>query len=419
MAQPRAQLRQAGTGSKINPLRIVARYHRGGKTVTDSRDDDPGSGTRKFSGGDFERAIRREDYKTAATVRGTLRNRSVRPIYVESVEFGLVFEGHRHQDLRFLRHGWQSGSPTGVRSLTSSSESDFPSGPCLVESRAGRDMWLGAVNFADEVSHRPFPADSLFRSAGDSSNGPDPATSSEEIGSETRAVELDAHGSAIVRAPKSRKPAVFCDFDGTFSTRDVGASLAQKFLPELRSGLQRRYERGELGAWDYQLELFEGFAFSSSKLDAFLVDIELDPGASSLVAWCEDQGIPFRILSDGFDYNLERLQAIHGVVFPYSANHLVFEDDCWRISPGGPNPDCGCETGTCKRAIIEAFRRNHPGAYCVHIGDGRVSDLCGAEAADLVFAKGTLGEALRTRGIQYQPFEDLHSVRRHLAQHLA
>ncbi len=872
MAQPLAQLRKEETGSNIDPVRIVVRYLRGGETVTDSRDDDFGSGTRKFSGGDLELAIRREDHKTAATVYGTLRNRSARPIYVESVEFGLVFQGHGHQDLRFLRHGWQSWSPTGVRSLSNDGEKDFPSGPwlrgmyhcqpesrpgwheseiltlvggmvagpfclvgvletgrafgvvrmrpgarspagrpvavdleirlevmlepgetrelegvrvalgseansllerfaelwgtvagarrenrfqagwcswyqffhdvseqdllrnlealaadtsgipvevvqlddgfqaamgdwlepssrfptglarlggmirdagfragiwtapfaasaesrvlslhphwtlqhgdsalrgtynpawsrdgwvyvldpsqaevrqhleetfaalvamgfdylkldflfmpamsgraadasltraerlrsgleairrgageeafllgcgcplgpavgvvdgmrigpdvapswtvnqpvvipgleemmpstrtalrstfarqflhrrlwlndpdclmarsretslsqteagslasgvalsggmvvfsddvpllksneravisdvvklasridaggdrgttrvawpqdadgpCLVESRAGRDMWLGAVNLADEVSRRPFPADSLFYSAGASSNGLDPATSSKQIESETRAFQLDAHGSAIVHAPGSRDPAVFCDFDGTFSTRDVGASLAQEFLPELRSGLQRRYERGELGAWDYQLELFEGFAFSSSKLDAFLVGIELDPGASSLVAWCEGQGIPFRILSDGFDYNLKRLRAIHGVAFSYSANHLVFENDRWRITPGGPNPDCGCETGTCKRAIIEAYRRDHPGAYCIHIGDGRVSDLCGAEAADLVFAKGTLGEALRARGVHYQPFEDLHRVRKYLAQHLA
>jgi 2,3-diketo-5-methylthio-1-phosphopentane phosphatase len=283
----------------------------------------------------------------------------------------------------------------------------------------GGDKWLGAVNLSDDVSRALLPGDSRFYSTDVLSQGLDPTTFGQQIGSEVRDFEVEADGSARVHAPSTRHPAVFCDFDGTFSLSDVGASLAKKFLPERRSDLQRRYERGELGAWDYQVELFEGFAFSSADLDDFLANIELDPGASSLVEWCEDQGIPFRILSDGFDYNLERLQAIHGVAFPYSSNHLVVEEDRWRIAPGSPNPDCGCETGTCKRGIIEAYRTEHPGCYCVHIGDGRVSDLCGAEAADLVFAKGTLLEALRERGVRYQSFENLHSVRQYLAEYFA
>ncbi|MEZ4291133.1 MAG: hypothetical protein R3E53_11600 [Myxococcota bacterium] len=87
---------------------------------------------------------------------------------------------------------------------------------------------------------------------------------------------------------------------------------------------------------------------------------------------------PLRILSDGFDWNLERLQSIHRVHFDFMANHLEYEGDVWRISPGRPNPACGCGTGSCKRGIISAYRAANPGAFCVHIGNGRVSDLCGA-----------------------------------------
>jgi 2,3-diketo-5-methylthio-1-phosphopentane phosphatase len=224
--------------------------------------------------------------------------------------------------------------------------------------------------------------------------------------------------SALLRAAGARELAVFCDFDGTFSQYDVGSALAREHLPELRAALQTRYRKGELGAWEYALELFEGFAFGPEKLNPFLAGIELDPGAGRLVEWCENNRIGFRILSDGFDYNLERLQAIHSVAFAYSANHLDFEDGRWRIRPGGLNPDCECGTGTCKRRVIENHRRDHPGAYCVHVGDGRVSDLCGAEAADLVFAKGTLEAELRARGIHFEPFENLHDVRASLERRL-
>jgi len=214
--------------------------------------------------------------------------------------------------------------------------------------------------------------------------------------------------------PDARRLAVFCDFDGTFSQRDVGAALAQKFLPRERADLQKRYAEGGLGAWEYAVELFDGFDFGPEALDTFLADIELDVGARELLAWCQGRGVGFRILSDGFDYNLDRLQAIHGVRFAYSANHLAFESGRWRISPGGLNPECSCGTGSCKRAILDAHRRRHPGTLCVHIGDGAVSDLCGALAADRVFAKGSLAEALRARGHPFELFDDLSGVCRAL-----
>ena len=63
-----------------------------------------------------------------------------------------------------------------------------------------------------------------------------------------------------------------------------------------------------------------------------------------------------------------------------------------------------------KRAKIESFRSKAPTTTCIHIGNGRVSDLCGAEAADIVFAKETLSEALIERGVPFYAFETLHDV---------
>jgi 2-hydroxy-3-keto-5-methylthiopentenyl-1-phosphate phosphatase len=50
----------------------------------------------------------------------------------------------------------------------------------------------------------------------------------------------------------------------------------------------------------------------------------------------------------------------------------------------------------------------------VHIGNGRVSDTCGALAADLVFAKDSLAIELARRGVDYEPFDTLHDVIAHL-----
>ena len=132
--------------------------------------------------------------------------------------------------------------------------------------------------------------------------------------------------------------------------------------------------------------------------------------ARALLAWCEGRSVPFRILSDGFDRNLDRLQQLHGVRFAYDANRLRYDHGAWKIAAGHPDPSCPCGTGTCKRGRIETFRRRYPGVPVVHIGNGRVSDLCGAQAADRVFAKDTLAEELAERGLPFERFNTLRDV---------
>jgi 2,3-diketo-5-methylthio-1-phosphopentane phosphatase len=210
--------------------------------------------------------------------------------------------------------------------------------------------------------------------------------------------------------PANRPLAIFCDFDGTFSVQDVGSTLAQKLLPEKRKRLWKRFEQGEFTAWTYAIALLDGLVLPEKDLDRFLETIDLDPGARAMLDWCERESVPFRILSDGFDWNLDRLQAMNRIRFVHHANHLEYQGDVWRLSPGRPNPACGCGTGSCKRGLIAAHRARHPDAFCVHIGNGRVSDLCGALESDLAFAKDTLAPALEELGRAYVPFETLHDV---------
>jgi 2-hydroxy-3-keto-5-methylthiopentenyl-1-phosphate phosphatase len=177
-----------------------------------------------------------------------------------------------------------------------------------------------------------------------------------------------------------------------------------------RPAVNARFRKGEITAWESNMELLDGLVFSKSQLEAFLHTIDLDSGAIDLVRWCASRKIFFEILSDGFDYNLDRLQEIHGVNFRYAANRLRIHDGRWQIEAGSPNPDCTCGTGTCKWSWIQTYRAKNPGVVCVHIGNGQVSDLCGALAADVAFAKDTLAPALAARGESYEDFNSLSDV---------
>ncbi|MBW2314508.1 MAG: alpha-galactosidase [Deltaproteobacteria bacterium] len=223
-------------------------------------------------------------------------------------------------------------------------------------------------------------------------------------------LELPGHASALVRAGPQPAVAVFCDFDGTFLVEDVGSTLAKRYAADRRPAAWARYEAGELTAWQYNEQILDGLPCPPEDLEQFLMSVSLDPGASSLVDWCTERRVPFRVLSDGFDCNLDRLMERFDVRFDYECNRLWYEDDVWRIAAGFPNPECGCGTGSCKRGRIEAYRRRHPGVPIAHVGNGRVSDLCGADAADWVFAKDSLAEELEQRGMEFVRFDTLADV---------
>ncbi len=223
---------------------------------------------------------------------------------------------------------------------------------------------------------------------------------------------LAAHASRIrvENGPSHRSLAVFCDMDGTYIDKDVGATLAQEYAGDRRPAAWARYERGEFTAWEYNEEILQGLPISEEALEAFLRTVSLDPGAVALQEWCAKRGVSFTVLSDGFDHNLDRLQELLGVRFDYDANYLRYEGGVWRIAAGFPNPACDCGTGTCKSGRVAAWRASHPDDVVVHIGNGRVSDLCGALAADLAFAKDSLAEELAHRGERFEPFDTLHDV---------
>jgi len=273
-----------------------------------------------------------------------------------------------------------------------------------LEARVGADVYRAAINLGDSPSAQAAAPEVDW--AGDGVALAEISAPGAGQGGDL----LAPHASRATRHAGCRPLAVFSDFDGTFSIRDVGSTIALQHLSEERTSLWGRYVQGEIDAWRYAELLFDGFAFGRERLEAFLRTIDLDPGARKLVDWCAARDVPLRILSDGFDYNIDRLQDIHDLRFAFTANHLRFEGERWRISPAGRNPACDCGTGACKRAVIEAYRASRPGHCIVHIGNGRVSDRCGAEAADLAFAKDTLADDLDDRGVVYTRFETLLDV---------
>jgi alpha-galactosidase len=271
-----------------------------------------------------------------------------------------------------------------------------PEGPKGVAARTLAGGVLAALNLGDTPVRRRFELAELGLPAA--------------VGGPALELALGPHASEVLYLRGAARLAVFCDMDGTFIAQDVGSTLARRYASERRPAAWARYERGEITAWEYNLEIVHGLPVPEEELERFLQSVELDPGAAELLDWCEKRGVAFRVLSDGFDRNIDRLKALHGLRFDYDANHMHYEEGRWAIEARFPNPSCGCGTGVCKAGRIDAFRAENPEAVVVHVGNGRVSDLCGALAADVTFAKDTLAEELARLGLRYEPFATLSDV---------
>ncbi|MEP7342941.1 MAG: MtnX-like HAD-IB family phosphatase [Acidobacteriota bacterium] len=200
---------------------------------------------------------------------------------------------------------------------------------------------------------------------------------------------------------------IFSDFDGTITEKDTLIFLTTN----LGGGAQLVEAIGRL-LTDGTLSLSEGIAAEMRSIRKPFADAEkllreqvrIDPGFAPFARWCEAKQIPLTVLSAGFHQLIDLF--IHGEEFPnleILANTLKPDEQRgWQCVFRDKTPE-----GHDKAAALRQARKR--GEYTIFIGDGH-SDRAAAEVADEVFAKHSLAEYCRQRGInchEYQTFDEV------------
>ena len=137
--------------------------------------------------------------------------------------------------------------------------------------------------------------------------------------------------------------------------------------------------------------------------DWLLEHVRVRPGFRELVA----EHDPL-IVSAGFHETIEPILAREGVEARIVANRVVADPAGWRTTFPEETSCVTCDE-RCKRRAVAGLD-----AYA-YVGDG-VSDRCVSLAAERRFARDGLAAWLDERDVDYEPFEDLHDVRRALAR---
>jgi 2-hydroxy-3-keto-5-methylthiopentenyl-1-phosphate phosphatase len=153
-------------------------------------------------------------------------------------------------------------------------------------------------------------------------------------------------------------------------------------------------------------------------LEAFVDSQFIESSFPGFVRFCTTHGLGCTIVSDGFDYYIDRLLrrfGIHDV--PFFANTLSLQPTdrgLVDLVPSFPYDDEECtRCACCKRNIM----LTHGGEedVLVYVGDG-YSDRCPVHYADIVFAKPELQSYCQRHNISYIEYRTLSDVQGRLEQ---
>ena len=211
-------------------------------------------------------------------------------------------------------------------------------------------------------------------------------------------------------------PALVVDFDGTVVLDDVGDRFFEAFVPPARhaewAGLIHAYDRGAIGSRECLTRECAMIRATPEEVRRFADGFRVEPSFARLWRAVRSAGAELMVASDGLDAYIRHILDRHGLSdVPVRANRAVF--DGGRLAPEFPWAGLGCgRCGNCKGYHVDELRRRH--APVVMVGDAH-SDVCGALAADRVFAREVLAGLLAERGVGCERFGDFDDVSRALA----
>lgn len=205
---------------------------------------------------------------------------------------------------------------------------------------------------------------------------------------------------------------VFFDFDNTITTCDVIDDMLLRFSKDKRwLGLEEKWKKGKISSKECLKGQIDGLRITRQALDSYLFNIKLDPYFKKVINFLNIKNTKTIVLSDNFGYTLKRILRNNGIrnLRIYS-NRLEFVKDKLKLSfPFGDSKCRAC--AHCKRNnLLSNINR---GSLSIYIGDG-LSDVCPAQYADIVFAKGDLLEYFRRKNLECVSYKTLKDVYRYL-----
>ena len=215
--------------------------------------------------------------------------------------------------------------------------------------------------------------------------------------------------SANVKSKEARvKAAVLLDFDDTAAEQNVAELLLTRFGDSTWQDVRDRFRAGELNLREYQEITFRNIQADVSAMQLHVRNhASLRPYFNELGTYCQENDIPFAIVSQGLDFYIEALLAkeghtqvpVYAVNTSFSSQGIAYE---YRHARPGQE-----KQGNSKGLVVEQYQEQ--GYHVFYAGDG-MSDFEAAERVDVLYAHRTLAQECARTNIPFRPFTDFQNM---------
>jgi 2,3-diketo-5-methylthio-1-phosphopentane phosphatase len=215
---------------------------------------------------------------------------------------------------------------------------------------------------------------------------------------------------------KDKSFKIFIDFDGTVTVQDVGEAIFSKYgnYDEIYSIIDDLLN-DRISSKECWIKLCNSVGtIDINSLNEFIDTLEVERGFSEFVDFCSANDFELFILSDGFDYYINRILKRESLdhIKVYS-NKLVITNDN-KLKPSFPHYNERCfSSANCKWNHI--INLSGDDDFTVFIGDGN-SDKETIQYCDFIFAKDDLLKFCEKERITYFPFKNFNDVIKKLNQ---
>ncbi len=201
--------------------------------------------------------------------------------------------------------------------------------------------------------------------------------------------------------------AVLSDFDGTITIGGVLDLIYKEFAQPNCWELVERWIRGEITTPQEIRGCFSSMKASREEMEAVLDSVQIDPGFPEFVQFCQRQGYPLAVLSDGLSWYINYVLDRYGIDgLEVYANEINFLPDGYQITTPWYDPVTP-RRGVSKPRIIEKYKSE--GFKVIFIGDG-LSDIEAVTVADVIYARDELLDYCKQKNIPATSFSDMRDL---------
>ncbi len=210
-----------------------------------------------------------------------------------------------------------------------------------------------------------------------------------------------------------KKPIIFCDFDGTFTEKDVGYRMFKYFSKGRSDAIVKEWKKGLISSRECLHREAEMIRVTPKEIFDFLDNFTLRDGAIDFYRKVKANSIPFILVSDGIDIYIDYILNRFGLgeIRRY-CNKGIFKGNKLYLEFSSDDNECK-RCGSCKGVRIKEIMENTSDHEVIFIGDG-LSDICAVPYAGRIFARGDFLKYCNLNNISAIEYRDFFDILKHV-----